>query len=45
MIGAAPTASPSMEARHWRKARADICRRVRRVALQRDGLSDKKFEH
>lgn len=36
VIGPTPAPSPSVEAGHGRKAGADICRRVRGVALQRD---------
>lgn len=37
VVGPAPAPCPSVEAGHGRKAGVDICRRVRRVALQRDG--------
>lgn len=43
VIGSASAASPSVEARHGRKAGADICRRVGWVALQRDGRNEIKF--
>lgn len=36
VIGPAPAPACSVEAGHRRKAGADICRRVRGVALQRD---------
>lgn len=36
VIAPAPAPSPSVEAGHGRKAGADVCRRVRRVALRRE---------
>lgn len=45
VIGSAPTPSPSVEAGHGRKAGADVCRRVRGVALQGDGQNRAKLEH
>ena len=42
VIGPTPAPSPSVEAGHGRKAGADICRRVRGVALQRDEPNERQ---
>lgn len=42
VIGPAPAPSSSVETGHGRKAGGDVCRRVRGVALRRDGQREMK---